>query len=112
MVAGLLYAQPGIPENGPPPVVESPEASSHGKMISELARTTPGGPEKGKIISSAARQKSLEVPGAARRGGPSHGQQAASEQGRKGIGHTKTLPSQSSISASNRGKPPGVGLMK
>jgi hypothetical protein len=73
LVGGLVLAQT---EPEPEPEVETPEVETpeqngppvegHGKTISELAKATPGGPEKGKIISSAARQKGMQQSAAAR----------------------------------------------
>ncbi len=34
-------------------------AANHGKTVSESVKSTPNGPEKGKIVSSAARQQDL-----------------------------------------------------
>jgi hypothetical protein len=61
LVVGLLtFAQstePETPENEGQPAAQA----AHGVAVSELAKTTPGGPEKGKIISSAARQKGMQT---------------------------------------------------
>lgn len=54
MVGGSLFAQTE------PETPEAPVEGSHGKSIRELAQITPGGPEKGKLISSAARQRGLQ----------------------------------------------------
>lgn len=43
-----------------PKIKEVPAAASHGKTVSDLAKNTAGGPEKGKIISTAARQRGIE----------------------------------------------------
>lgn len=61
VIAGFAFAQ--TEDQNPekqPSIKEVPAAAAHGKAISELAKSTPGGPEKGKIISSAARQKGME----------------------------------------------------
>ena len=62
-LAGFASAQSLEKPEKQPKIKEVPSDASHGKTISELAKTTPGGREKGKIISSAARQKGLEQRG-------------------------------------------------
>jgi hypothetical protein len=60
VISGVAFAQNADqkPENQGK-IKEVPSAT-HGKTVSELAKETPGGPEKGKIISSAARQQGIE----------------------------------------------------
>jgi hypothetical protein len=57
-ICGLAYAQSSEKPENEVKIKEVP-AASHGKTVSEVAKNTPGSPEKGKLISSAARQQSM-----------------------------------------------------
>jgi hypothetical protein len=59
-LALAVYAQPAGDQPTNPEKIKEVPAANHGKSISELAKATPGGPEKGGIISSAARQQGLQ----------------------------------------------------
>jgi hypothetical protein len=59
LVSGIAFAQSEETEPVETPETELPEQSQHGKEVSELAKTTEGGKEKGATISSAASRKAL-----------------------------------------------------
>jgi hypothetical protein len=62
LFVGFAVAQTEEPVEETPetPATELPAEAAHGKTVSELAKTTESGPEKGKIISSAARERSMK----------------------------------------------------
>jgi hypothetical protein len=66
-LALTCYAQPAGDQPTNPEKIKEVPAADHSKTVSELAKATPGGHEKGGIISSAARQHGLhKSAGAAR----------------------------------------------
>ncbi len=59
-VCGFVFAQNAEQKPENQGKIKEVPAANHGKTVSELAKETPGGPEKGKIISSAARQQGIQ----------------------------------------------------
>lgn len=74
-ICGLAYSQSSDEKTKKEAKIKEVPAANHGKTISEVAKNTPGSPEKGKLISSAARQQSMAgnrpVNAAAKSKGPS-----------------------------------------
>ena len=59
LIAGFTFSQSDEKPADGPKIKEIPVASSHGKSVSELAASTPSDSDKGKLISSAARQRGI-----------------------------------------------------
>jgi hypothetical protein len=59
LAAGIVTAQTEGTQGAEVVKAELPQAAAKGKEISEIARNTEGGREKGKAISSAARRSSM-----------------------------------------------------